>query len=386
MRARDGLAGLLVLLLVVAIGAPALAAPPESERPLDEAFRFSWAGQIISEGGRGASSADPNKGWAALVEKELKAAKQKLIELKGVRKAALVLYSGPDEACERETTKRWYREERSRLNDNIRALRALRGDRRGFLTKAWHRIGPVGRRIVRAIGDEAVTVLKSGGTLHGGVARRILVRVGRKQLKNVVLASIARNIQARAAAARSAAEEACKKPSSSLRTTDPGVSPPATAEALTPAIGSGAWPTSSICAAAPEGVGPPPPYSKPYSLVHFDWASKADVMVTYFASSSEDPMVKYPSYDAVRTAGCIDEIYTRCQPLIPLVFTEAAWSPSPSSTSEPASQCHTRSRGPYPQVCPSGRTSRSPTPRPIVASWGPSSGIRLAELLRCRSR
>jgi len=229
MRARGGCVGLVVLLLLVAIGARALAEPPESERPLDDALQFSWGGQLISEGGAAGPSVDADKQWMVLVEKELNAAKQELIALEGVRQAALVLYSDPDEQCEREVIERWYDDERTRLNDNVRALRGFRGDRRGLFTKAWHHIGPVGRRIVRAIGDEALVTLQSGGTLHGGVARRILVRVGRKELKNVVLAGIARKIQVRAAAAKGAAEEECKKPDSDSKQVEPGATsaPPA---------------------------------------------------------------------------------------------------------------------------------------------------------------
>lgn len=221
MTARRCQIGMFVLVLAVSFATPSLAASPPTQRELDETFRFSWAGQIIKDADPSVSSVEGDRQWMAYVEQELNAAKQELLELEDAHRALLVLYGDQRERCEREVIDRWYNEELSRLQGNIRALRDIRGDRRRLFTKAWHRIGPAGRRVVRAIGDEALTALGSGG-LGGGVARRILVRVGRNELKNAVLAGIGRKIQAQAAAAKGAAEDECKK---DVVSADPGADP-----------------------------------------------------------------------------------------------------------------------------------------------------------------
>jgi hypothetical protein len=77
--------------------------------------------------------------------------------------------------------------ERQRLTNRIGFLHKLRGDRRKLFTRWWHsikrssanlwrRIGPLGRNILRKVGDEAFNTVVSGGTLGGGVARDILKR------------------------------------------------------------------------------------------------------------------------------------------------------------------------------------------------------------------
>jgi len=80
-------------------------------------------------------------------------------------------------------------------------------------------------------------------------------------------------------------------------------------------------------------VAPPPPYSEPYVLVRFDWAEKDDVMVTYYAEGSTDP-VNDPWFNAYWTAGCTADAWGFCPLPHPLVLTAdriggANWEESP---------------------------------------------------------
>ncbi len=68
---------------------------------------------------------------------------------------------------------------------------------------------------------------------------------------------------------------------------------------------------------------PAPPSSEPYALVHADWPCKADVLLTYFATTG-DPSATYPACEAVMTAGCPEGLeWSNRGSVIPLVFTQA---------------------------------------------------------------
>ncbi len=221
----------LVLLLGVLPSPVSAAEPPMSDREMQDAFRFGWGSQAIME--KPGAKNDGDALFRAMISHELDAAKAELRRLEQEFTAAKSQYADPGEACEREAIDRAYRERRQRLRQNIAALRSIRGDKRGFFTKAWHKIGPAGRRIVRAFGDEALATLKSGGTLGGGVARHILIRAGRREVENVVLQGLTRRIRQQAAAAAAAAREECAE-------AQPGQTP-ATAAGAVPAIPAGTY-------------------------------------------------------------------------------------------------------------------------------------------------
>lgn len=101
--------------------------------------------------------------------------------------------------------------ERQRLSNRISFLRRLRGgDRRKLLTRWWHsikrgsanlwrRIGPLGRNILRKVGDEAFNTVISGGSLSSEVVRRLAKQVvknqAREELKQVVYRGVERLLQ-----------------------------------------------------------------------------------------------------------------------------------------------------------------------------------------------
>ena len=207
--ARPTLSLLLGLLMVVSLSLPAATADPASEHSLDDAlgFDFAWGALAPTVG----TQPELDTGWRRYVEDQLNAAKRELRELEVSQRVALAELSDPGDSCEREAVERTYRAEKQRLRENVRALRQIRGDRRGFLSKAWHRIGPSGRRILRAFGDESLEILRSGGSLHGGVARRILFRIGRREITDTALRAVTRKSHGRSATAVGAAVDECQE-------------------------------------------------------------------------------------------------------------------------------------------------------------------------------
>ncbi|MBS3752018.1 MAG: hypothetical protein KGY46_01355 [Anaerolineales bacterium] len=110
--------------------------------------------------------------------------------------------------------------ERQRLTNRISFLRRLRGgDRRKVLTRWWHsikrnsanlwrRIGPVGRNILRNVGDEAFNVVFSGGSLSAEVVRRLAKQAvkstAREKLKQMAYRGVERLLQGQINIARAA--------------------------------------------------------------------------------------------------------------------------------------------------------------------------------------
>jgi len=110
--------------------------------------------------------------------------------------------------------------ERQRLTNRISFLRRLRGgDRRKVLTRWWHsikrnsanlwrRIGPVGRNILRNVGDEAFNVVVSGGSLSGEVVRRLAKQAvkstAQEKMKQMVFHGVERLLQGQINIARAA--------------------------------------------------------------------------------------------------------------------------------------------------------------------------------------
>jgi len=110
--------------------------------------------------------------------------------------------------------------ERQRLSNRISFLRRLRGgDRRKVLTRFWHsvkrgstnlwrRIGPLGRNILRKVGDEAFNTVVSGGSLSGEVVRRLAKQAVkstfREKLKQMTYRGVERLLQDQINIARAA--------------------------------------------------------------------------------------------------------------------------------------------------------------------------------------
>ncbi len=92
-----------------------------------------------------------------------------------------------EQECEEKLSKAFCDEQIAKLRSRLSFLRKVRGDRRKGLTKVWHsikragariwhKVGPLGRRFLKNLGEEALAIVKSGGSLHGGVLRRLVIK------------------------------------------------------------------------------------------------------------------------------------------------------------------------------------------------------------------
>ena len=107
--------------------------------------------------------------------------------------------------------------ERQRLSNRISFLRRLRGgDRRKVLTRFWHsvkrgsvnlwrRIGPLGRNILRKVGDEAFNTVASGGSLNvGRLVKQVAKSTMRGKLQSMMYDGLARLLTGQLEIARAA--------------------------------------------------------------------------------------------------------------------------------------------------------------------------------------
>ena len=199
----------LVLLLIASLATPALgrSATDAYGDALDAMHGSRAATKAAADDS--ADQAAEMKALIAYATQQLNLAKAELRQLEAAYRLAMRELKSDAHECERERLAGIYAAERSRLKARIRDYRHIRGDRRGFFTRAWHAIGPAGRRIARAFGDNALDIAASGGTLGGGVARRLLIRAGRDELKGAALRAVARSVHGCSAVAVAAASSAC---------------------------------------------------------------------------------------------------------------------------------------------------------------------------------
>lgn len=200
-------APLLALLLVVSLAAPVLGRSA-TEAYGDALDMMSGSRAATAAADAQAASDAEKQARMSYVEQQLNLAKAELRQLEAAYRTALRKLKGDAHECEREALLGIYAAERTRLKSRIREYRQIRGDRRGFFTKAWHSIGPAGRRIARALGDGAVAAVTSGG-LGGGVARRLLLSAGRDELRGAAVRAVVRRAQGRSATAVAAVGTLC---------------------------------------------------------------------------------------------------------------------------------------------------------------------------------
>ena len=112
--------------------------------------------------------------------------------------------------CEADRVKDVCNQKRNEINTEIGIYHDLRGDKRKAGTKAWHflkrngrtlwhKIGPVGRTFLRRLGPEALQIVASGGSLGGGVLKKLVKNIarsiGREQVKKAVFRGVGRMLK-----------------------------------------------------------------------------------------------------------------------------------------------------------------------------------------------
>lgn len=206
---------ILALLLVASLATPALGrSATDSYGDALDAMSGSRAvtaavADVSAAADDKVAAAAKRRALLAHAERQINMAKTELRQMNAAYSTAMRGLKGDRHECERERLTAIVAAERVRLKSRIREFRSIRGDRRGFFSKAWDRIGPGARRVFRFIGDGALDVVVSGGSLGGGVARQLLLRAGRSELQGAALRAVARNVHGRSAVAVAAASSAC---------------------------------------------------------------------------------------------------------------------------------------------------------------------------------
>jgi len=132
-------------------------------------------------------------------------------------------YVGQGKDCEAKEVNNYCQKTRAEINSLIGFYHKMRGDQRKFFTKMWHsvkrnssnfwhKIGPLGRRILRSVGDEALQTAVSGG-FSGGTLKNLLKQtaksMGRDHLKQVLLQGVQRLLQGQIDIAAAAGVDIC---------------------------------------------------------------------------------------------------------------------------------------------------------------------------------
>lgn len=129
-----------------------------------------------------------------------------------------------DRDCEADRVQSICDSYRNQINTEIGIYHDLRGDKRKAATKAWHflkrngrtlwhKIGPVGRRFLSRLGPEALQVVASGGSLGGGVLKKLVKNVarsmGREHIKKVVFQGVERLLKGQIEILQAAGVDIC---------------------------------------------------------------------------------------------------------------------------------------------------------------------------------
>jgi hypothetical protein len=126
--------------------------------------------------------------------------------------------------CEADRVEDVCAQRRNEINSEIGKYHDLRGDKRKVGTRIWHflkrngrtiwqKIGPIGRNFLRRLGPEALQVVASGGSLSGGVLKKLIKNVarsmGRDRIKKVVFQGVERLLKGQIAILQAAGVDIC---------------------------------------------------------------------------------------------------------------------------------------------------------------------------------
>lgn len=133
-------------------------------------------------------------------------------------------FRAEDKDCEADRIQEACAQFRNEINSEIGIYHDLRGDKRKAGTKAWHfmkrnarslyhKIGPVGRTFLRRLGPEVLQVVTSGGSLSGGVLRKLVKSVarsmGREHIKKIVFQGVERLLKGQIEILQAAGVDIC---------------------------------------------------------------------------------------------------------------------------------------------------------------------------------
>ncbi len=136
--------------------------------------------------------------------------------------------------CEINIVNQYCQNKRTELNDLISFYRKMRGDRRKAFTKIWHnikrnsrnfwhRIGPLGRRFLRQMGDETLQMVATGG-FSGSTFKTLLKHtfksVVRQKFREIIYQGVGRMLQGQIAILQAAGVDICAEEEEEVTTTE----------------------------------------------------------------------------------------------------------------------------------------------------------------------
>ena len=234
MKIKNTILLLIILLGLLPMGSVSAESPAEGL--LDESLALLFASRSIllgevdlEEAHRAADalmSVSPQNSDAGneALDHLIHATKQQRNELNDSCRTLRAAYQSEGKTCENQILNDYCKAEEAKLNQRLGLLHRLRGDRRKLFTRMWHSlkrsgnrvwtaVGPVGRRILRNVGSEAAEVVLSGGSLSGGVIRKLVIKearhVGEAELNKLMERGVGRFMQGQAALAVAAGVSDC---------------------------------------------------------------------------------------------------------------------------------------------------------------------------------
>jgi hypothetical protein len=204
---------LALIVMIVAQGVfPHLVSAAEVSRSMEESYDLMVVAhgilleEDVDDGGDIAGGAavfsirrdvPPDSPADQILVRLINATKKELGDLEQTCKELRTSFSEEGQECEDVLLKAYCDSQIPKLRIRLSLLRKVRGDRRKGITKAWHAIkragarlwrsvGPIGRRFLRELGNDVHAVVKSGGSLHGGVLRRLVIKHGGAMLRHAV--------------------------------------------------------------------------------------------------------------------------------------------------------------------------------------------------------
>jgi hypothetical protein len=186
---------------------------------IDDSIETSWLSSPAMNTYQ-KSDADP------LLARMIHAKKMERNDLDAACRLLQAYLIGQDQECEAQKAKEYCQSKRAEINAQIGYFRKLRGDRRKFFTRIWHsvkrgarnfwqRIGKFGRNFLRNLGEEALQIVLTGGSLSGGALKKLIKHhaktMGRKRIKEIVYTGVQKMLQGQLDIAKAAGIDICKE-------------------------------------------------------------------------------------------------------------------------------------------------------------------------------
>ncbi len=172
------------------------------EEDLDDGSAIAGRGRVFSI----RKDVSPESPAEQILVRLINATKGELEEIEQACRELKSSFSEPGQECERQLSENYCAQRVEQLRQRLSFLRKVRGDHRKAFTRAWHsvkrgmanlwrQIGPLGRRFLRELSSDVLSVIQSGGSLHGGVLRKLVIKNARAMAENALRDMVKRGIE-----------------------------------------------------------------------------------------------------------------------------------------------------------------------------------------------